>query len=120
MIDLRMATRSTLNRKRDLLIILGFAVAVIVVWTITSIIENTQTTTLSPLVQSQVRPLNPSIDEITLKKIGNRRFFTEQELQNFAVIKATPSGENVPSPTPVATPRPTSAEATPSATPSEE
>lgn len=120
MIDLRLATRSTINRKRDMLVILGFAIVVIVVWTITSIIQNTQTTTLSPLVQSQVLPLNPSVDEDTLKKIESRRFFTEEELRNFSVIKATPSGENAPSPTPIATPRPTPAEATPSATPSVE
>jgi len=119
-IDLRLATRSSLTRKRDLLIILGFAIAVLVVWTTTSIIENTQSTTLSPLVQTQVVPLNPSIDEETLKKIEDRRFFTEEELLNFAIVKATPSGTTAVAPTPATTPRTTPPPASPSAiTPSE-
>lgn len=104
MIDIRIATRNSLARRRDFLVTLGFGVAGMVIWIITSIIQNVTTTTLSPLVQKQAIPLNPSIDEETLDAVSKRRFFEQAELQNFPIVKSSEGTETQPtSPTP--TPR---------------
>ena len=108
MINAQLPNRQTLLFKRDLLIILGVGIAAIVVWIITSVIENLNTTSLAPIVQQQVEPLNPAIDEEVLDEVDKRRFFSDSELLNFPIMKATESASSTNNTTaPISTPTPT-------------
>jgi len=106
-----------LLHSRELPFILFLGVVILLAWIYLSVREVTLQATIPPEVQQQTKQMNPVIDVESIQKVRDRRFFEEEELTNFPLIKVEPSPEpgqetRIVQPRPTATPE-TQPQATP-------
>lgn len=105
----------SLQQKQIFLRILIFSFATVLVWVGFSLVLSQQQTGISPELQKLAVPLNPNIHLEIVDQIQQKRAFTDQELQNFPVLRVVHNSNGtdsittgevapVPTPTPPSTP----------------
>lgn len=126
---------ANLRQQQQLLYILVFSFATILIWLALSLFTSQKKTEISKELQELAKPLSPTINRTILEQLQQERVFTEAELADFPIYKILVSEEGAermvtidtdedvtpspsPRPSPASTPVPViSIEATPSATP---
>lgn len=82
-----------LTQKRQLLVVLIFFFVVIILWTFSSLIASQQKTTISKDLVELSQPLNPILNENVIKRLEDKRHFSDQELQAFKIYKLISSDD---------------------------
>ena len=119
----------TLLRRKMALVLIVFTLTCIIVWIGLSLYFSFKKTSLPLNVQKQLQPLSPVLDVETLKRLNNRRVYTQEELAAFEVVREVTEDQNgnkitgstkalvTPTPTPVVLTATASATPNPSPTP---
>lgn len=110
-----------LRQRQQLLSLFIFTLVAIVVWIVVSVATSQRSSAISAELRAMAQPLTPSINRVVLEEVEAERYFTEQELGDFAVVRVVEPLESVPSPEPSVQPSPDAiASPEPSETPSVE
>lgn len=101
---------NNLQHRQQLLYILLFSFATVIVWIGVSLLSSQQRTGIPPEVQLLATPLNPTINLQVLNDIRNKRAYTDQELTSFPIYKVVSDRQSggtqiidISQPTPVET-----------------
>lgn len=86
-----------LKHRRQMLVILIFLFVAIIFWIIVSITGSQKKVAVSKELRDLAKPLVPSVDEGALDRISQKKLYSEEELENFAIYKLfLPEGEQIP------------------------
>lgn len=78
---------NNLQHRQQLLYILLFSFATVIVWIGVSLLSSQQDTGIPPEIQLLATPLNPTINLDVLTDIRNKRAYTDDELRSFPIYK---------------------------------
>ncbi len=89
-----------LKARKGLLYILIFSLVTVFIWIGISIFLSQKKTKVPEKVQNYTKPLNPNIDREIVEEIEARRYFSEDELQNFFIYTKQEEKTSTPLSTP--------------------
>lgn len=78
--------------EQQVLGILLFTLLVVFLWVISSIYFSYTASTLTQDDQADVLPLEPTIDDQPLRELNSRKWWTQEELENFPLSTITEDG----------------------------
>lgn len=81
------ANLQSLQQKQLFLQLLIFSFATVLVWVGASLFLSQQHTGISAELQQLAKPLNPNIDIQVIDQIQQKQTFSQQDLQNFTVLR---------------------------------
>ncbi len=58
---------------RDFIILSVLTLVTVILWTVFEIVHTTQKSTITPVVQTQIKPIAPNFDMKTLKDLKSRQ-----------------------------------------------
>lgn len=86
---------SYLKNKQQLLYLMLFSLATVIIWVTISLITSQKKPGISPELQKLAIPLNPTLNQETLRKIEQKQYFSEDDLREFPIYKIITSSNGI-------------------------
>lgn len=87
---------NNLQRRQQLLYILLFSFATVIVWIGVSLLTSQRRTGIPPEIQTLASPLNPAINTDVLVEMQGKRSYSDEELQSFPIYRIVVSRDGTP------------------------
>lgn len=86
---------NALKNKQQLLYLMLFSLATVIIWVTISLITSQKRPGISPELQKLAAPLTPTLNQDTLRKIEQKRFYSDADLANFPIYKVITSSNGI-------------------------
>lgn len=84
-----------LKNKQHLLYLMLFSLATVIIWVTISLITSQKRPGISPELQKLATPLNPTLNQETLRKVEQKEYFSEGDLRDFPIYKVITSSNGI-------------------------